>query len=68
MAQHSESKTAASSAQTGSTAPSTTGTMTLKELNSFFPMASKDDPIFKIGFVIGEKRMTPLFKGTPEKA
>ena len=42
--------------------------MTLKELNSFFPMASKDSPIFKVGFVIGEKRMTPLFKSTPEKA
>jgi hypothetical protein len=47
----------------------TTGQPTPKEsLWSKWPSIPKDDPIFKSGFVIGERRSRPLSKGAQEKS
>ena len=48
----------------GKLAPSTTGSLTPKERLSLGKQAPPDSLIFNIGYVIGEKRLTPLSKST----
>jgi hypothetical protein len=53
------------SAQKGSTDPSTTGDPTQTVPLWSRPSIPADDPIYKAGFGIGERRSKPLSKGTP---
>jgi allantoicase len=72
MAKNSASQTGQTSARKANTARSTIGsrTLTAQELlaHSAARMAKPDDPIFKAGFVIGERRSTPLSKNTRAKS
>jgi hypothetical protein len=46
---------------------SETGSLTPEERLSLVKDASPDSPIFNIGYVIGEKRLTPLSRNTKER-
>ena len=48
----------------GKLAPATTGSLTPKEQLSLVKQAPPDSPIFRTGYVIGEKRLTPLSEDT----
>ena len=58
----SKSKTEKPSDLKGTTAPSTTGPQTPRDLNSIFPMLPADHRLFQGGYKIGERRSTPLSK------
>jgi hypothetical protein len=57
-------KTYPAGLERGKLAPATTGSLTPKERLSLGKQALPDSPIFMIGHVIGEKRLTSLSRNT----
>ncbi len=60
----SKSKTDKPSDPKETTAPSTTGPLTLKEMLSIFPPLKEDHPVFTRGWIVGERRSVPLSRNT----